>query len=86
MLIAGHLDFLAPSRGMFVMHRLIPNSRLLVQPYGSHFVIWEYPHWAALNLVDFFYDPSPGDKKKKRPSIGLVPLQKESDYAVDEFD
>jgi pimeloyl-ACP methyl ester carboxylesterase len=85
LLIAGQLDILTPSRGMFVMHKLLPNSRLLVRPYGSHFVVWEYPQRMARNIIDFFFDP-PSGGIKRRPSGGRMPLRSESDYAVDESD
>jgi len=85
LLMTGHLDALTPSFGMFGMHRSLPNSRLLVRPYGGHFLLWEYPQWTAINLIDFFFNP-PSCDKKHRPSVGRMPLRKESDYAVDESD
>merc|ERR1712151_1173509 len=74
LLITGQLDLLTPSRGMFLMHKLLPNSRLLVRPYGGHFVVWEYPQWMARNIVDFFFEP-PSGEEKLRPSSGRMPLR-----------
>jgi len=91
LLLTGQLDIFTPSHGMYKMHRDLPNSRLVVRPYGGHFLLWEYPQWVLLNLVSFCSRDPDGYKSveattKRRPGWGRVPRRQESDYAADEAD
>jgi 3-oxoadipate enol-lactonase len=43
LLISGRLDFLTPAYQSFEMARRLPNVEHLHLPFGSHFVLLEYP-------------------------------------------